>query len=97
MRSRTMAGAFCSDAAHVDTCTQWPAGSRWKAPRNGVEMSSSRHTRIAATAGRLRNLLIIPQLARRRTGFLKIVVALLDETEGSEDFDVVVLEVDGHP
>jgi len=54
-----MTGAFCTDGAHVDTCTQWPVGSRWKAPSNGIEMSNTRHTSIAVMAGRLRKALFI--------------------------------------
>ena len=54
-----MTGAFCADDAHVDTCTQWPVGSRWKAPSNGIEMSNNKHTSIAVMAGRLRRALFI--------------------------------------
>jgi hypothetical protein len=54
-----MTGAFCAAAAHVETCTQWPVGSRWKAPSNGIEMSNNRHTSIAVMTGRLRTALFI--------------------------------------
>jgi len=54
-----MTGAFCADDAHVDTWAQWPVGSRWKAPSNGIAMSNTRHTSIAVMAGRLRKALFI--------------------------------------